>query len=94
MMNGAVWAPLVFLFQFRAGPKGAADRPASARCANAALSGLFLGVSFLSGHHQIPVFIALAWFAIWIWFSFQNRRCGIGWISTMSRDQTLPAAPI
>jgi hypothetical protein len=68
MMNGAVWAPLVFLFQLRA------IRPAALRWSNAALSGLFLGISFLSGHHQIPIFVALAWIAIWIWFAFRNRR--------------------
>jgi hypothetical protein len=54
MMNGAVWSPLVFLFQLRA---SRSRRPA----ADAALSGMFLGIAFLSGHHQIPMFTALAW---------------------------------
>jgi Bacterial membrane protein YfhO len=67
MMNGAVWIPLVFLFQLRAsrGP-----RPA----ANAALSGMFLGIAFLSGHHQIPMFTALAWAGVWIYLLARNRR--------------------
>jgi hypothetical protein len=67
MMNGAVWIPLVFLFQLRAsrGP-----RPA----ANAALSGMFLGIAFLSGHHQVPIFTALAWMGVWIYFLARNRR--------------------
>jgi hypothetical protein len=67
MMNGAVWIPLVFLFQLRAarGP-----RPA----ANAALSGMFLGVAFLSGHHQIPIFTGLAWIGVWIYLLARNRR--------------------
>ena len=39
MMNGAVWIPLVFLFQFRA---ARGDRPVP----NAALSGMFLGIAF------------------------------------------------
>jgi hypothetical protein len=67
MMNGAVWIPLVFLFQLRAsrGP-----RPA----ANAALSGMFLGIAFLSGHHQIPIFTALAWMGVWIYLLAKDRR--------------------
>jgi hypothetical protein len=66
MINGAVWAPLVFLFQLRAADR----RP----WANSALSGMFLGISFLSGHHQIPLFIALAWAGVWIYLIFGNRR--------------------
>ena len=67
MMNGAVWIPLVFLFQLRAsrGP-----RPA----VNAALSGMFLGISFLSGHHQAPIFTALAWMGVWIYLLTRDRR--------------------
>jgi len=66
MMNGAVWIPLVFLFQLRAsrGP-----RPA----ANAALSGMFLGIAFLSGHHQVPIFTAVAWIGVWIYLLARNR---------------------
>jgi hypothetical protein len=67
MMNGAVWIPLVFLFQLRAsrGPRSAP---------NAALSGMFLGISFLSGHHQIPIFTTGAWTAVWIYLLVRNRR--------------------
>ena len=53
MLNGAIWAPLVFLFLFRL-LRG--DRP----LASAALCGFFVGVCFLSGHHQIPIFIAMS----------------------------------
>jgi hypothetical protein len=67
MMNGAVWIPLVFLFQLRA---SRSPRPA----ANAALSGMFLGISFLSGHHQVPIFTALAWMGVWIYLLVRNRR--------------------
>ena len=70
MMNGAVWAPLVFLFQLRAA-RGL--RP----LANAALSGMFLGIAFLSGHHQVPIFIGLAWAGVWIWLLVRNRRLAI-----------------
>lgn len=67
MMNGAVWAPLVFLFQLRVA-RGV--RP----LANAALSGMCLGIAFLSGHHQVPIFIGLAWAGLWIWILAGNRR--------------------
>jgi hypothetical protein len=67
MMNGAVWIPLVFLFQLRA---SRSPRPA----VNAALSGMFLGIAFLSGHHQIPIFTALAWMGVWIYLLTRNRR--------------------
>ncbi len=67
MMNGAVWIPLVFLFQLRA---SRSPRPA----ANAALSGMFVGVAFLSGHHQVPIFTALAWMGVWIYLLARNRR--------------------
>ena len=36
--------------------------------ANAALSGAALGFSFLSGHHQIPIFFSLALGAAWIYY--------------------------
>jgi hypothetical protein len=49
----AIWAPLIFLFLLRS---LAGRRPA----ASAALAGLFLGLALLSGHHAVPVFLALA----------------------------------
>jgi len=58
MLNGAIWAPLVFLYLLRA-VRG--DRPLASAC----LSGAFLGVSWLSGHHQIPIFITLTAGAVW-----------------------------
>jgi hypothetical protein len=66
MINGAVWIPLVFLFQLRA---GRSVRPV----ANAALSGMFLGIAFLSGHHQIPIYTALAWAGVWIYLLAKDR---------------------
>ena len=90
MMNGAVWIPLVFLFQLRAsrGP-----RPA----ANAALSGMFLGIAFLSGHHQIPMFTAVAWIGVWIYLLARNRRLLVAAAAALlfaalsGAMQTLPA---
>ncbi|HUJ22843.1 MAG TPA: hypothetical protein VLX58_15020 [Bryobacteraceae bacterium] len=49
----AIWTPLVFLFLLRS---LAGRRPIG----SAALAGLFLGLSWLSGHHQVPLFISLA----------------------------------
>ena len=66
MLNGAIWIPLVFLFLLRA-TRG--ERTLS----SAALAGTFLGVSFLSGHHQIPTFTGLMVAGIWI-FEFWRQR--------------------
>jgi hypothetical protein len=65
MINGAVWAPLVFLFLFRAIER--------LSYGSAALSGLCLGVAWLSGHHQIPLFMTLATFAAWAFFTIRDR---------------------
>src|SRR5579872_359087 len=67
MINGAVWAPLVFLFLLRT-TRGI--RP----LASAAFSGLFLGLSWLSGHHQIPIFLTLAAVATWLYSLFERGR--------------------
>src|SRR5258706_642458 len=67
MLNGAVWAPLVLLFFLRA-MRG--ERPV----ASAAWSGAFLGIAFLSGHHQIPTFIGLAMAGAWLYYLTQDRR--------------------
>jgi hypothetical protein len=90
MMNGAVWIPLVFLFQLRAarGPRAAA---------NAALSGMFLGISFLSGHHQVPIFTGVAWAGVWIYLLARNRRLlvpaavALVFAALSGAMQTLPA---
>jgi hypothetical protein len=60
MLNGAVWAPLVFLFLLRV-ERG--EQPVR----NAGLAGAFLGVALLSGHHQAPIYIALAAGGVWIY---------------------------
>jgi hypothetical protein len=66
MLNGAVWAPLVFLFFLRA-------MRGQSPWANAALSGAALGFSFLSGHHQIPIFVSLAVGAAWIYYFIEGE---------------------
>lgn len=67
MINGAVWAPLIFLFLFRA---------LRGHCVwfSSALGGLFLGMSWLSGHHQIPIYVSLAAGAVWLWQARRNYR--------------------
>ena len=66
MMNGAVWTPLVVLFLLRV-LRG--ERP----LASASLAGAFLGVAFLSGHHQVPTFVTLVCAGVWL---FGLRREG------------------
>jgi len=70
MLNGAVWAPLVLLFMFRAerGEKS---------IASAVLSGFFLGFAWLAGHHQMNVFVSIAVVGLWTWFAL--RRGSIEW---------------
>jgi Bacterial membrane protein YfhO len=90
MMNGAVWIPLVFLFQFRA-------LRAHRTIASAALSGMFLGIAFLSGHHQIPMFTTVAWALVWLWHLARDRRLlpaaalAVAILALTSALQTLPA---
>jgi hypothetical protein len=67
MLNGALWTPLVFLFLLRV---MRACRPV----ASAALAGTFLGVAYLAGHHQIPIFVSLAAAGFWIYLFFRNGR--------------------
>jgi hypothetical protein len=67
MVNGALWLPVVFLFLLRAG-RG------QNVLGNAALSGMFLGIAWLSGHHQAPIFITLAAAGAWLYFIFRSGR--------------------
>jgi len=66
MLNGAIWIPLVLLFYFRS-VRGEHS------LVSAALAGTFLGISFLSGHHQIPTFTSAMMAALWL-FEFFRRR--------------------
>jgi hypothetical protein len=95
MLNGAVWAPLVLLFFLRA-MRG--ERTVS----SAAWSGAFLGIAFLSGHHQIPIFICLTMGSVWLYYliaepSLRLQRFKLLLIFSLflvllSGFQTLPAA--
>jgi len=91
MLNGAIWIPLVFLFLLRAARGQRA-------IASAALSGTFLGIAFLSGHHQIPTFIGLMAAGVWIFEIWKQRLrtvklAAVSLLFTVlvSALQTLPA---
>jgi hypothetical protein len=75
MLNGAVWIPLCLLFYFRS-VRG------EARVASAAFAGTFLGISFLSGHHQIPAFAGLMMAALWL---VEFRRMRNQWSRTLQQ---------
>jgi hypothetical protein len=71
MMNGAVWAPLILMFVLRA-LRG--ERVLS----NAAWGGLCLGLSILSGHHQVPLYLGLMAAGLWIWGMVGAGRINFG----------------
>jgi hypothetical protein len=58
---GALWIPLILLFFFRM-------LRGERTLANAAVSGALLGISFLSGHHDVPMFMTLTMAALWIYY--------------------------
>jgi hypothetical protein len=67
MLNGAVWAPLVLMFAFRI--------CRGVRIWHSALyGGIALGMSWLSGHHQAPIFMSLAAGAILAWNAISRRN--------------------
>lgn len=64
---GAIFTPLILLFLSRA-VQG--QRPWS----SAALSGFFLGLAWLCGHHEIPLLVSLFIAAIWAVCAVRNPR--------------------
>jgi hypothetical protein len=67
MFNAAVWTPLIFMFLLRAA-RGV--RPV----ASAALSGLFLGMAWLAGHHQVPIYLTVASALVWLYYVFRSGK--------------------
>ncbi|MCC6588437.1 MAG: hypothetical protein IT168_17215 [Bryobacterales bacterium] len=65
MINGAVWTPLVLLFVTR-------SLRGHRIWASAAFGGLCLGMAFLAGHHQVPIFVGLMAAGAWLWGVFRN----------------------
>ncbi len=96
MVNGAIWMPLIFLNLMKL-----RDDPARGNL-YAAWAGLWLGLSWLAGHHQIPTFITYTVLASWVWIAVgegRNWRNAVRpfllFISVMgliSALQTVPAA--
>ncbi len=66
-LNGCIWAPLILLFFLRAFQ---GKRP----WASIALAGAFMGISLLSGHHQIPILFGLVLGGFWLYFLFGQPR--------------------
>ena len=95
MLNGAVWAPLVFLYLFRV---ARGERV----LASSLLSGFFLGVAWLVGHHQLPLFVSIAAGILWIAVGVRSQESGVriarlavlafGVTGMTSAFQTLPMA--
>lgn len=65
VVNGAIWTPLIFLFVLRAARH---ERP----WASSAFGGFFLGVAWLSGHHEIPILVSMAAGFTWLWLSWKE----------------------
>jgi hypothetical protein len=70
LLNAAVYAPLVLLFLLKA---GRGEKP----LASAVLSGTFLGLAWLSGHHEVPVYLTVASLAFWLFLIAKTRRAAI-----------------
>lgn len=66
-LNGAIWAPLIFLFFLRV-YRGCNP------LRNAIFAGACLGASFLSGHHEVPIFMGFAVVASWLWMLWEERH--------------------
>jgi hypothetical protein len=75
ILNGAVWLPLLFLYLFRS-LRG--ERPLF----SAGMSGALLGVTWLSGHHEVPIYTSTAFGGVWLF------AC----ISSPHRARVLPLA--
>jgi hypothetical protein len=66
VFNGAIWTPLVAMYLLRA-VRG------EGRGASAARSGLFLGVAWLSGHHELPILVSMGAAGLWLWHCLRDR---------------------
>lgn len=94
VLGSLLLAPLVLLFLLRALRR---YRPFS----SAAMSGMFLGLAWLSGHHEVPIYLSLAVGGIWLYhllshFIDWRRSLGLAGITVLftilaSGLQTLPA---
>ncbi|MEZ5351997.1 MAG: hypothetical protein R2762_05120 [Bryobacteraceae bacterium] len=96
MLNGGVWIPLVLLCLLRVATRGQDGWYASA------CGGMCLGMTFLSGHHQVPIYTSLMAAGVWIWIVASGssetwRRRGMAGVfffvvaGLVSGVQSLPA---
>lgn len=66
VFNSAIWTPLVILYLLRA---ARGER----RTASAARGGLFLGLAWLSGHHELPILVSMLAASLWAWYCWRDR---------------------
>jgi Bacterial membrane protein YfhO len=85
MVNGAVWTPLVFLFLLRAA------RGVHA-WASASLCGACIGMAWLSGHHQVPIFLTLASGGVWLYYILKDGHPN--WLMVRLAAVAMVFAPI
>jgi hypothetical protein len=78
MMNGVVWAPLIFLFLFRSLRGGR-------MWFHAAAAGACAGMALLSGHHQAPCFLVLAVGVTLLFLAFSGRA---SWVRVLASGLT------
>ncbi len=65
MAHATIWGPLALLFQFRAVRE---DKP----IVHGAYSGAMLGLMWLAGHHQIPIYFTIASALLWVYFLYTH----------------------
>jgi len=83
MISGLIWAPLVFRFILKARIGVKAWR-------NAAWAGFFLGLSWLSGHHQLPIFVSLAVLAMAVSLRIHTAALSFAIAGMIGAPQLLP----
>lgn len=92
-LNGMIWIPLVLLFFFRAVDGRRA-------VLSSALCGFVLGISWLAGHHQIPLYITISVGVLWAFYALRggvlNRKvlelAGV-WIVFLAMTSALQILP-
>lgn len=112
MAMGAMWAPWVLRHLLRAlgAPEAGGEtnggrrlfwnwlrRPSSEMLRHAVIGGFFLGLSWLGGHHQVPMYLTVAFGLFWVGFLIRDPRRMAGAVlffataAAASAPQVLPA---
>lgn len=89
ILNGILWLPLVILFLFRALRRERAWFSAS-------MSGALLGMAWLSGHHEVPIYSTVVVAGVWVvavWRGADWRLAVVagGALCLIAAGQVLPA---